>query len=176
MDSWPHAPSRIVNGPGTFIVTAGTLGKIHRFDTKERLQNLHDTLLLALTEEGWQTEAWAVFANYYHFVAHYNSSEPDIAGLCKRVHGATARNLNAEQGELGRQIWYRYWDTKVTYEKSYLARLAYVHNNPVKHGLVKDARDYPWCSAKWFTDRGHRPFVQTVMSFKTDRVNVYDDF
>src|SRR6185295_13265442 len=36
----------------------------------------------------------------------------------------------------GRQVWYNFWDTKLTFENSYLARLNYVHQNPVKHGLV----------------------------------------
>ena len=73
-------------------------------------------------------------------------------------------------------VWYRAWDTRLSYERSYLTRLAYVHNNPVRHGLVQDAQEYPWCSARWFADRADRPFYKSVMSFKTDRVNVYDDF
>lgn len=76
----------------------------------------------------------------------------------------------------GRNVWYRAWDTRLSFEKSYLARLAYVHKNPVKHGLVDNAEDYPYCGAKWFAENANRPFYETVMSFKTDRVNVYDDF
>jgi putative transposase len=29
---------------------------------------------------------------------------------------------------------YNFWETKLTFEKSYLARLNYVHQNAVKHG------------------------------------------
>jgi putative transposase len=35
-----------------------------------------------------------------------------------------------------RQVWYNYWDTLLTYQSSYLARLNYVHQNAVKHRLV----------------------------------------
>jgi putative transposase len=84
--------------------------------------------------------------------------------------------VNKLDGAAGRAVWYRCWDTRLTYEKSYLARLAYVHTNPVKHGLVADAREYRWCSAAWFAEKSERAFYETVMSFKTDRVNVYDDF
>jgi putative transposase len=31
---------------------------------------------------------------------------------------------------------YEFWDTRLTFEKSWFARLNYVHQNPVKHGLV----------------------------------------
>ena len=47
-------------------------------------------------------------------------------------------------------MWHNFRDSRLTYEKSYLARLAYTHRNPVKHGLVPVANQYPWCSAAWF--------------------------
>jgi len=62
------------------------------------------------------------------------------------------------------------------YEKSYLARLNYVHQNAVKHGLVSVANQYPWCSAAWFERTATRAQVRTIYSFKTDRVTVQDEF
>ena len=64
----------------------------------------------------------------------------------------------------------------LTYQKSYFARLNYVHRNAVKHGLVDKAADYPWCSAAWFAKQASPAFRKTIASFKTDRVKVYDDF
>ena len=63
-----------------------------------------------------------------------------------------------------------------TYEKSYLARLNYVHQNPVKHGLVGVANQYPWCSAAWFERTASAAQVRTIYSFKTDQVSVTDDY
>ncbi len=84
--------------------------------------------------------------------------------------------MNDLDGEPGRKVWFQYWDTLLSFERSFLARLNYVHNNPVKHGLVKIATRYPWCSASWFEQNADRSFYNTVMNFKTDRVNVRDDF
>src|SRR5437667_10073913 len=75
-----------------------------------------------------------------------------------------------------RRVMYEFWDTRLTFEKSWLARLNYVHQNPVKHGLVSLANQYPWCSAAWFETNARRAFVRSVYSFKTDRINVPDDF
>jgi len=36
---------------------------------------------------------------------------------------------------LAGELWYEFWDTHLTFEKSWLARLNYVHQNPVKHGF-----------------------------------------
>ena len=73
-------------------------------------------------------------------------------------------------------MWFQYWDTQLTYEKSYLARLNYVHTNAVRHGLVRQAEQYLWCSAGWFLRRAPRSFYGTVRRFPCDKVTVPDEF
>ena len=73
-------------------------------------------------------------------------------------------------------MWFNFWDTKLTYERSYLARLNYVHQNPVKHGLVAIANQYRWCSAAWFERTVSPAMVKTIYGFKTDKLNIHDDF
>ena len=67
-------------------------------------------------------------------------------------------------------------ETRLTFEKSYLARLNYVIKNPVKHGLVTLAEDYPWCSAGWFSENATSAFQKTVASFRIDRLKIEDDY
>jgi putative transposase len=176
MSHWPHAPSHEVTHPGAYILTAATLHKAKVFDSPEKLDMLEDLLLQVLAEKGWRVQAWAVFPNHYHFVGLSPDTGIGLTSLTREVHSKSARALNEIDGNFGRKVWYRCWDTRLSFEKSYLARLAYVHKNPVKHGLVSVAENYKWCSARWFATRANRPFYESVMSFKTDRVNVYDDF
>jgi len=176
MKHWPHAPSRQVTGPGCYCVTASTLHKVRLFDTPEKLSLLENALLSALQDYGWQIQAWAVFTNHYHFVGVAPEAGADFPRMLGKLHKETASALNQIDGQLGRRVWFNYRDTELTYEKSHLARLAYVINNPVKHGLVSNAENYEWCSASWFRERADRSFYETVLSFKTDRVNVEDDF
>lgn len=96
--------------------------------------------------------------------------------LLTKLHANTARALNKEQATPGRKVWFQYWDSHLTFERSYLARLNYVHHNAVKHGLVANAQNYPWCSAAWFAENGPAAFRATVESFKTDQINISDDF
>jgi putative transposase len=147
MSKWPHAPSHEVDHPGAYILTAGTYHKAPLFQGKERLDLLEKILLDTLLELEWQVQAWAVFPNHYHFVGLSPQTGLGLKELTKRIHARSAVELNRMDDALGRMVWYRCWDTRITFERSYLARLAYVHNNPVKHGLVVRAEDYPWCSA-----------------------------
>ena len=92
------------------------------------------------------------------------------------LHEKTAKWVNRLDAAPGRKVWHNFRETLLTYQKSYLARLNYVHLNPVKHGLVPVANLYPWCSAAWFERTATPAQVKTIYAFPTDRVNVYDDY
>ncbi|MBP6820562.1 MAG: transposase [Acidobacteria bacterium] len=175
---WPHAPIHRLDGSGVFIITAATIYKKHLFNTPDKLTLLENKLLKLSKDYDWQLEAWAVFSNHYHFVARsLDETKPDsLKKMLRHLHNETAIELNRLDGVVGRNVWYNLWDTKLTFEKSYLARLNYVHQNPVKHGLVAVASQYKWCSAAWFERVGTPAMVKTIYSFKTDNLNVKDEF
>jgi len=176
MTEWPHSPSHVVEHPGAYILTAATLHKAKLYDSDQKLDLLEEILLSTLDKHGWQVQAWAVFPNHYHFVGLSPDAGLGLTVLTQEIHRNAARDLNRLDGTPGRQCWYRIWDTRISYSKSYLARLNYVHCNAVKHGLVERPEAYNWCSARWFHERASPAFFKTVSSFKIDRVSVYDDF
>ena len=176
---WPHAPTHRLSESGTYFVTVGTYRKLHHFRTRERLTVLHRGLLTVARDFGWCLEAWAVFSNHYHFVGHSPADEDGAASLSRMLgflHEKTAKWVNRDDTTPGRKVWHNFWDTLLTYPKSYLARLNYVHQNPVKHGLVRVANLYEWCSAAWFERAATPAQVQTLYAFPVNRVNVYDDY
>lgn len=173
---WPRAPIHRLEGKGTFIVTAGTLHKEHFFRDAESLDFLESELLHKAKEYGWDLEAWAVFSNHYHFVGHALEDAESLRPFLSHLHTESAREVNRRDGCPQRQVWFNFWETKLTFEKSYFARLNYVHQNARKHGLVPVANQYRWCSAAWFERTATPAQVKTVYSFKTDRVKVIDDF
>jgi putative transposase len=173
---WPHAPLHRLAGKGTFIVTAGTLNKKHLFRDADSLDRLESELLTKAQEYGWQLDAWAVFSNHYHFVGHALDDAGSLKPFLSHVHSDTARLVNLRDNEEGRQVWYNFWETELTYENSYLARLNYVHQNAVHHGLVAVANRYRWCSAGWFERTATPAQVKTIYGFKADKIRVVDDF
>jgi putative transposase len=173
---WPRAPLHRLSDQGTYIVTAGTLHKEHWFRGPDRLDLLESALLRVMKHGGWQLEAWAVFSNHYHFVASAESGAKSLSVVLKQLHGETSREVNPLDRSPGRMVWHNFWDTELTYEKSYLARLIYVHQNAVKHGLVALACQYRWCSAAWFERTAPPAQVKTIYGFKIDRLRVEDEF
>ena len=146
INDWPHAPIHRLGSHGVFMVTGATLYKEHLFKGEEHLTLLEGCLLSLSKKYDWQLEAWSVFSNHYHFVGRGGQESQNLGLFLNHLHSESARRLNSLDQIQGRQVWYNFWDTKLTYERSYFARLNYVHQNPVKHGLVLVANQYPWCS------------------------------
>jgi putative transposase len=176
MTSWPHAPYHSFSQQGTYIITAATYHKALLFKKSNELDLLQNLLFELAEHYKWKLESWAIFANHYHFIARSPEDSKNLEKFIKHFHAASARAINQTQGAKGRQVWYQYWDTRLTFQNSYYSRLKYVHNNPVKHGLVKCAKDYNWCSAYWFEANADPVFYKTVESYKIDSVNIIDDF
>ena len=173
---WPHAPIHRLAENAVYIVTAGTVQKALLFGTPAKLDLMESLLVSSAKRHGWQLEAWAIMANHYHFVARGDVHSLNLRLFIKDLHLASACALNQTDGLPGRNVWFNFWDTRLTHQYSYLARLAYVHRNPVRHGIVPVANQYRWCSARWLERTASPAQVKTIYSFKIDRVHVYDDF
>ncbi len=176
---WPHAPTHQLSQRGTYFITASTYLKEHFFNDAKRLGVLQRGILRLCHEYSWRLEAWAVFSNHYHFVGHSPENDEKaktLSPMLKRLHAKTAAWVNRLDGAAGREVWHNFWDTRLTFQRSYLARLNYVHQNPVKHRLVPVANAYPWCSAGWFERTAPEAVVKCIYRFKIDAVNVEDDY
>jgi putative transposase len=175
--SWPHAPLHDLSARGTYIVTAGTYQKVHHFRGAPRLKVLHRGLLSVADKYGWQLEAWAVFSNHYHFIGHSpDEGAESLSLMLGFLHEKTAKWINKLDDSSGREVWHNFWETRLTHQRSYLARLNYVHQNPVRHHLVAVANQYPWCSAGWFERTARPAQVRTIYGFKIDKLKVLDDY
>ena len=57
-----------------------------------------------------------------------------------------------KRGERG--IWQRkFWEHLIRDEQDYARHVDYIHRNPVKHGLVKHVKDWPFSSFHGYVDR-----------------------
>ena len=143
---WIHAPGRYYKEPGMYCLTAATLG--HRLIfTEGALPLLHSDLLAAISEAKWRALVWCVFPNHYHLVAEIGEEATSIRQVVSKFHSRTARLVNHRDSQPGRKVWFNYWESMLFNEAQVSSRCAYVHHNAVRHGIVEDARDYPFCSA-----------------------------
>ena len=148
--TWHHSPAHVFVPNVTYMVTAGTLHKEHLFSGQQKLAALHDTLLRLAEQYKWSLRAWAVLPNHYHWIGVAPEAEGSLETFVRHLHSISAIEINKLDQTPGRKVWFQYWDTCLTYERSYCARLNYVMQNPVRHGLVPIAYKYPFWSARGF--------------------------
>jgi putative transposase len=171
-----HTPSHLFRPHAIYLVTGATYRKRPLLNTDDKLARFQRILFERSSIAGWTLEAWAILPNHYHFIARSPLDPKSLSSMIRAVHSISGKHINSLDNIPGRRVWYNYWDTCITSEGSYLARLHYVHTNPVKHNIVEEAKDYPFCSYQWFMVQAEADFYDRVFSQPIDTVNVRYDF
>jgi hypothetical protein len=123
---------------------------ISRFIDREFLVNDDDSrghyialLGRAMTASDWRCRAFAVMSNHIHLAMLAGRSAPE--SWLRRIHPPFAAWLNKRLGRIGPlvagdpEIWEVHRDREHRL-------IAYIHNNPVRAGVVAHARDSSWTS------------------------------
>jgi putative transposase len=97
----------------------------------------------ALEPSDWQCIAYAMMSNHIH-LAVVAGAEP-LADWSRRAHAPFARWMNERHGRLGGLFADRARDYALAPETT-RELVAYIHNNPVRGGVVKNAAESDWTS------------------------------
>ena len=176
MSEWHHSPTHRLKANGAYIITGATLHKKPFFKRGESLDLLQTTLFQLAKRYRIALRAWAIFPNHYHLVLLTYPESADLGIFVRHLHSQSARELNKMDQTPGRRVWFNFWDSQLTWEGSYYARLNYVMNNPVRHRIVDDAKHYQWCSARWFAENVDGGHYKTVVSYGYERLEIEDEY
>ena len=130
MIDWPHGPPHRLTEAGAYMVTCGTYGKAHFLDEADKLDMFRRLFFSCMLEARWELHAWAILSNHYHFIASAPPDPGSLRRVLSKLHTLSARELNIQDRQVGRKVWFQYFDTHITFTNSYLPRLKYVHHNP----------------------------------------------
>jgi len=96
-------------------------------------------------EQGFKIVAFCILLDHFHWLI-IPSERADISQIMKSVHGFSARKINKENNQCGKLWQHQFLDHIIRKDEDYKQHIYYIHNNPVKHGLVKEPKDYLWSS------------------------------
>ncbi|WP_332775025.1 REP-associated tyrosine transposase [Polaromonas sp.] len=99
---------------------------------------------------GVALHAYVLMSNHFHLLATPETAE-GLPQLMQAVGRRYVRYFNDSQGRSGTLWEGRYRSTVIQTERYLLACMAYIDLNPVRAGLVAEARDYPWSSHGHYT-------------------------
>lgn len=91
--------------------------------------------------------AWVIMPNHVHVLVEIGATPMGKLVQCWKK--LSADFVNARLGRSGQWWQEDYHDRYIRDEKHFLTAVHYIENNPMKAGLVKDAREWKWSSARW---------------------------
>ena len=111
-----------------------------------------DKLLLKIFCFAWEYQidllAWVVMIDHYHLLIKTRFGK-NISNYTGKIHSGFTFEMNELEGKKGRRLWHNYWDWCIRDECDYWKQFNYIHNNPIKHGLVsipQELRKYRYSS------------------------------
>ncbi len=127
------------------VVQRGNRNMLVFFDESDKRLYLR---LLKEQSEKHSVQIWAycLMDNHVHLIA-VPSSPSGLAAALANTHWHYSRLINFKKNWRG-YLWQGRFFSCPMDEEYLFAAVRYVEQNPVKAGLVQNAEDYPWSSAK----------------------------
>jgi putative transposase len=131
----------------------------------EHMPLVRAAIRYARTRHPFTIDAIVVLPEHLHAVWTLPEGDSDYPLRWRLIKSAFSRALpetetvspsRARKGERG--IWQRrYWEHTIRDERDFAHHMDYIHFNPVKHGHVRCARDWPYSSFRRMVKLGVYP-------------------
>ncbi|OWW18994.1 REP-associated tyrosine transposase [Noviherbaspirillum denitrificans] len=113
----------------------------------------------------FEVDAIVVLPEHLHAIWTLPPGDADYATRWRLIKGHFSRNIPAGEtrspsrsGKGERGLWQRrYWEHTIRDDEDFERHVDYIHFNPVKHGLVRMARDWGYSSFHRYVKKGLLP-------------------
>ncbi len=105
------------------------------------------------TGDKFHLHAFCLMDNHVHLLL--SEMKEDIATVIKRITVSYVHYFNKKYKRVGHLFQDRFRSEAVDQESYLLALVRYIHQNPVKAGMVERAADYKWSSYNCYINTNH---------------------
>lgn len=95
---------------------------------------------------GFTVYAYCLMTNHIHLLVKQQTGAHEIGDIMKRITVGYAQYHNIKNGRTGHLFQNRFKSEAVDSDTYFLTVLRYIHQNPIKAGMVKSLCDYKWSS------------------------------
>lgn len=132
------------------IIMRGNEKKNIFLDSKDKSRFIE--ILTRMKEKyNYRLEAYCLMDNHVHLLI--NDNENDISQIMKSINISYAYYFNNTYDREGHLFQDRFVSEVVADDRYLLAASAYIHNNPVRAGIVKKPEDFQWSSMREYMGR-----------------------
>ncbi len=126
------------------------------------IDNLRNVLQVVKQAHPFATLAMVVLPEHLHALWRLPPGDADYPLRWSQIKAGFSRSLpktehisSSRQGKRERGIWQRrYWEHQIRDEDDLARHVDYIHFNPVKHGWVHRAVDWPHSTLHGYIERG----------------------
>jgi len=143
--------------PGaSYFFTVVTKDRKPWFNNEAHIDLLRSAFRKTLNDKPFVIEAIVILPDHLHCIWQLPPGDNDFSGRWREIKKSVSRHLDANTNSRGeRQVWQRrFWEHQIRDDKDWQNHLDYIHYNPLKHGLVKQVRDWPWSSFHHLSNKG----------------------
>ena len=126
-----------ING-GTWFFTVNLRDRESRF-LVQRIDALRQAVAIVRKQKPFHIDAWVVLPEHLHCVWTLPGNDSDFPSRWRSIKKHFSDLTGAQN------VWQpRYWEHAIRNQEDYRSHVDYIYINPVKHGWVRQVRDWPY--------------------------------
>lgn len=131
-----------------YLVTSATHGRQPLFSDWRTASVASRALTDQILWRASRPLCWVLMPDHWHVLVELADGD-SLPGLMRRLKSASALRLRSQAG-LGARVWAKsFHDHALRREEDIAATARYIVANPVRAGLCRSVRDYPYWDAVW---------------------------
>jgi putative transposase len=151
------------------------------FQSKDDYQCFFDILHEAIELFSLRISACCLMTNHYHLLVQ--TPDGNLSRCMRHINGVYTQRYNSQYGYDGQLFRGRYKAILVGGDRYLLQLVRYIHNNPLRAGIVKSAEQYEWSSHRGYLSSAkkwgwlHKQFILSMFAKDSKhRLRAYRSF
>ncbi len=165
--------ARTISKSGVYHILFRGVNQQNIFEETSDFEKLKETISIVKQEMGFEIYAYCFMSNHVHIVLKERNTG-DISLIMKRILTKYARWYNIKYGRSGALIANRYKSVPVEIDEYFLQLIRYVHQNPIKAGMVNEIEAYPHSSYVEYINEGE--LTDTTFLFEMTSKSEFIDY
>ena len=126
------------------------------FNTEENISILRNAIKKIKNTRPFNLEAIVILPDHLHCIMQLPENDVDYSSRWREIKKSVSIQIHPESNARNeRPVWQRrFWEHTIRDEEDWHRHMDYIHYNPVKHGYVKNVKDWPWSSFEKMVEKG----------------------
>ena len=129
------------------------INKEYIFKNSQYINTYKNIILKKLEKSDITILSYCIMNNHAHFLI-YSANIENLSKFMQRINTSYSKYYNKENNRVGYVFRDRYYTQEILDKNQLYNCMRYIHNNPVKAGIVKNFSEYKYSSYNEFTGDG----------------------